>query len=301
MPKTRLLAVGLALLSGTAAANAQVISREVSQEPVETLITRGPDGITVTRRPLQTMAPPVVSTVPVFPTYGPSGEAYVQSWAPAAPAWTPGYAAAPGYAPAAPGYGNIDVRPYAPPVVATETTRTVVVEESVDDPVPPPVRTVRRGTPPIMARAVEPEPTRTTRSRTVTRRVATDPIALAPTQRTVIYRTLAQQTSYDPALLERVTPTYAQPYGTTVYSPGYGGYAGQGGYAGYAAVPVAPAVRPVTYTVGTVVPESVTLAPVPRRIVAQVPETRGYGYAVVGGRVLLIEPTTGTVVADITR
>ncbi|WP_170149461.1 DUF1236 domain-containing protein [Rhodoplanes roseus] len=288
-----MLAVGLALLTGTAAASAQtIISREVSNEPVETLITRGPDGITVTRRPLQTMAPPVVSTTPVFPTYGPSGETYVQSWTPA-PAWTPAYAASPGYvtvAPSAPIGGTVDVRPYAPAPVATETTSTVVVEESVDDPVPPPVRTVRRGTPPIMARAVEPEPTRTTRSsRTVARRVTTEPLALAPAQRAVVYRTLGQQQSYDPALLERVTPTYAQPYGASAWAPGYSGYA------------AAPEPRPVTWTVGSVVPEAVTLAPVPSRVVAQVPQARGYGYAVVNGRVLLVEPTTGTVVADVTR
>lgn len=286
MTATRLLAVGLALLSGTAAVNAQtVISREVSNEPVETLITRGPDGITVTRRPLQTMAAPIVSTTPVFPTYGPYGTTYTQGWTPA-PAWTPGYAVAPGYVetvPAAPGYGSVDVRPYVPPAA---TTRTVVVDEDeVVEPARPAVRTARRGTPPIMARAVEPEPR--SRTRTVTRRVTTDPMALAPTERTVLYRTLGQQQSYDPATLETVTPTYG--YGTTVYAPGYGGYA------------AAAAVRPVTYTVGSIIPETVTLAPVPRQVLVRVPAARGYGYAVVNGRVLLVEPTTGTVVADITR
>lgn len=291
MTATRLLAVGLALLSGTAVVNAQtVISREVSNEPVETLITRGPDGITVTRRPLQTMAAPVVSTTPVFPTYGPYGTTYTQGWAPA-PAWTPGYAVAPGYVetvPAAPGYGTVDVRPYAPPAPVA-TTRTVVVDEDeVVEPARPAVRTARRGTPPIMARAVEPEPR--SRTRTVTRRVTTDPMALAPTERTVLYRSLGQQQSYDPATLETVTPTYG--YGTTVYAPGYAGY---GGYA------AAPAVRAVSYTVGSIIPETVTLAPVPRRVLVQVPAARGYGYAVVNGRVLLVEPTTGTVVADITR
>jgi hypothetical protein len=298
MTATRLLAVGLALLSGTAAVNAQtVISREVANEPVETLITRGPDGITVTRRPLQTMAAPVVSTTPVFPTYGPSGELYTQSWVPA-PAWTPGYTTVPGYvatAPAAPGYGSVDVRPYAPPPA---TTRTVVVDEDeVIEPARPAVRTARRGTPPVMARAVEPEPRGT---RTVSRRVTTEPMALAPTERTVLYRTLGQQQSYDPATLERVTPTWAQPYGTTVYAPGYApGYDGYApGYGGYAA---APAVRAVTYTVGSIIPETVTLAPVPRQVLVRVPAARGYGYAVINGRVLLVEPTTGTVVADITR
>lgn len=291
MTAPRILAVGVALLSGTALAQAQtVISREISNEPVETLITRGPEGITVTRRPLQEMAPPVVSTVPVFPTWGASGEAYVQGWTPA-----PGYAPSPAYVPPP---GGVTVRPYAEPVLPEAAApRTVVIEESVDDPVPP-VRTVRRGTPPIMARAVEPEPIRTTRTRTATRRVTSEPMALAPTQRSVIYRTLGQQSSYDPATLERVTPTYAQ---QTYAQPSWGqswGTGWQPGYAGYAA---APAPRTVTYTVGSVVPDTVALAPVPRRIVAQVPQTRGYQYTVVNGRVLLIEPATGTVVADVVR
>ncbi|MDC7786351.1 DUF1236 domain-containing protein [Rhodoplanes sp. TEM] len=298
MTATRMLAVGVALLSGTALAQAQtVISREITNEPVETLITRGPEGITVTRRPLQTMAPPVVSTVPVFPTWGPSGEAYGQGWAPA-PGWTPGYAPPPAYAAPPPPAGGVMVRPYAEPAPPEAAApRTVVIEESVDDPVPP-VRTVRRGTPPIMARAVEPEPTRTARTRTATRRVTSEPMALAPTQRSVIYRTLGQQSSYDPATLERVTPTYAQ---QTYAQPSWGqswGTGWQPGYAGYAA---APAPRTVTYTVGSVVPETVALAPVPRRIVAQVPQTRGYQYTVVNGRVLLVEPASGTVVADVVR
>lgn len=282
-----------ALLSGTALAEAQtVISREVSNEPVETLITSGPAGLTVTRRPLQTMAPPVVSTTPVFPTYGPSGEAYLQSWAPAPTGWVPAYPAPAAVAvvpPPAP-VGGVTVRPYGgyAETVPVDVTRTVVIEESVDDPVPArTVRTVRRGTPPIMARAVEPEPRRTRTAR----RATSDPMALAPTQRAVIYRTLGQQTSYDPAMLERVTPTYAQP----AYAQPYGW---QPGYAGYAAVPT---TRTVSYTVGSVVPDTVTLAPVPRQIVTQVPQTRGYRYAVVNGRVLLIDPSTGTVVADVIR
>jgi hypothetical protein len=275
MTPTRLVAVGLALLSGTALANAQtIISREVSQEPVETLITRGPDGITVTRRPLQSMASPVVSTVPVFPTYGPSGEVYTRSWVQPAPV------------PAAPVGGSIAVRPYGEPVTTT-TTRTVVIED--EEPVRPAVRTVRRGTPPIMARAVEPEPVRTTRSRTVTRRVSAAPMALAPTQRTTVYRTLVQEQTYDPAALATVTPGYGSGWSSTGWAPGYSGWA------------AAPVARPITYTVGSVLPETVTVAPMPRQVVMQVPETRGYEYAVVDGRVLLVEPGTNTVVADIVR
>lgn len=209
MPATRLFAIALALVSGTAIADAQtVISREVSDEPVETLITRGPDGITVVRRPVQSMAPPVLSTTPVYPTY----------WG--GPAWSSGYTTVPapvaGYATVpAPATGTIAVRTYAPPApttTAVTTTTTTVVDEDLDRPARRAVRTARRGTPPIMARGEEPEPVRTTRTRTVRRVTTTTPV-----ERQVVYRTMVQEQTYDPATLPTVGPSW----GTVGYT-GYG-------------------------------------------------------------------------------
>ena len=86
------LAFGLALMAGTAAAHAQtVVTRQITQEPVETTIMRGPNGTVVTRRPLDLAAP--------------------QGVAPGYPA--PGYAA-PGYVATgyvAPAYGRLMSRP----------------------------------------------------------------------------------------------------------------------------------------------------------------------------------------------
>ena len=49
-------AVAFALVVGTGAAGAQtVITREITTEPVETIIERGPTGTVITRRPLETM------------------------------------------------------------------------------------------------------------------------------------------------------------------------------------------------------------------------------------------------------
>src|SRR5207253_10523540 len=56
------VAFGLALASGAASAQAQVITRQVTQEPVETTVTRGPAGTIITRRPL--------APAPVAPTVG---------------------------------------------------------------------------------------------------------------------------------------------------------------------------------------------------------------------------------------
>src|SRR5262245_63751099 len=63
-------AVALALAAGAGAANAQtVITREITDEPVETIVERGPSGTVITRRPLETTRPRV--TLPA----GPAAEA----------------------------------------------------------------------------------------------------------------------------------------------------------------------------------------------------------------------------------
>jgi len=73
------VAFGLALASGAASAQAQVITRQVTQEPVETTITRGPAGTIITRRPL--------APAPVAPTVGISGINAFQRVRPSDRAW----------------------------------------------------------------------------------------------------------------------------------------------------------------------------------------------------------------------
>ena len=51
-------AVAFALVVGTGAVRAQtVITREITTEPVETIIERGPTGTVITRRPLEASVP----------------------------------------------------------------------------------------------------------------------------------------------------------------------------------------------------------------------------------------------------
>lgn len=245
MTPTRVILVSVALLSSAAAAQAQtVISRQISEEPVETIVTQGPYGTVVTRRVLDTTD----DRRPVAPTYG-----------------------------------TVTVRPLTP--------RTIVVEEPVDDEdvietvtvrrgpayvdEPPPrrrraVRAVRRGKPPIMARAVEPEPRRAR-----VRRVRSAPLALRPAEREVVYRTIVTERVYAP-------PAPVVAYGGAPYwSYGY--------------------ARPVAYAIGAPVPQSVALAAIPSGLAIQVPVTRGYQYTVINDRVLLVDPATGIVVAEVTR
>jgi Protein of unknown function (DUF1236) len=62
---------------------------------------------------------------------------------------------------------------------------------------------------------------------------------------------------------------------------------------------VSPARPTVEYRVGTRVPESVQLYSVPQEIAVEVPTIRSYKYMVVNDRVVLIDPATSEVVAEL--
>jgi len=55
----------------------------------------------------------------------------------------------------------------------------------------------------------------------------------------------------------------------------------------------------VEYRVGTRVPESVQLYSVPQEVAVEVPAIRSYKYMVVNERVVLIDPATSEVVAEL--
>lgn len=62
---------------------------------------------------------------------------------------------------------------------------------------------------------------------------------------------------------------------------------------------VAPAQPTVEYRVGTRIPESAHLYAVPQTVVAEVPAVQAYKYMVVNGKVLLVDPATSQVVAEL--
>ncbi len=107
------------------------------------------------------------------------------------------------------------------------------------------------------------------------------PLTLTPAQRTTVYRTIVPRgKNQAPVVHERiVTETIGR------------------------APPVAservvrePAVR---YVIGDRVPAEAELAPVPESVVAEVPSVSGYQYMVINGRLLLVDPVTSTVVAEV--
>ena len=61
----------------------------------------------------------------------------------------------------------------------------------------------------------------------------------------------------------------------------------------------APAQATVEYRVGTRIPESAHLYTVPQQVVTEVPAVQSYKYMVVNGKVLLVDPATSQVVAEL--
>jgi hypothetical protein len=61
----------------------------------------------------------------------------------------------------------------------------------------------------------------------------------------------------------------------------------------------APAQTTVEYRVGTRIPESAHLYAVPQQVVTEVPAVQAYKYMVVNGKVLLVDPATSQVVAEL--
>ena len=62
---------------------------------------------------------------------------------------------------------------------------------------------------------------------------------------------------------------------------------------------VSPARPTVEYRVGTRVPEGVQLYSVPQEVAVEVPAIRSYKYMVVNDRIVLIDPATSEVIAEL--
>ena len=105
---------------------------------------------------------------------------------------------------------------------------------------------------------------------------------LTPAQRTTIYRTIIPQ-GRGPIVKERiVTETVPVPaVRERVVTP--------------------PAVSAYAYPVGSRVTDAYALAPLPQSVVATVPAVRSYRYMVINNRLLLVDPATGFVVAEVTE
>jgi hypothetical protein len=297
------IAIGLTLVAGAAGAQAQTaITRQITSEPVETVVTQGPNGIAVTRRIL-------------------TPEPGVTSFA------APPFAAPPfGYPPVAvqavePSY----VEPVAPAPAARRATQSRPTTVGVSKRTPEHSRTETRR---VSDRPVRPA------SRAV---VAAPPVSgpglgLSPAERQVIYRTIAQREYYPAPVplrppadvyapvnrypLRPVYPADYDAYRDAGYRDyGYGGYGNTDyAYRGYAYREDRPYYRDddldpyhtayrwdgVPLVVGARIPPSVPLIAVPEPVAARIPATAPYDYAVIDNRVYLVDPATSVIMAVIT-
>jgi hypothetical protein len=138
------------------------------------------------------------------------------------------------------------------------------------------------------------------------RAVVAQPLPLTQAQRTIIYRTIIPQgRGRGPIVREQIITEPVSPAPVVrerVITQDLDAYA----YGGWVPAPRERYVEPeaygaYAYAVGTRVPASARLAPLPRAVVAQVPAVRSYQYMLVAGRLLLVDPDTGLVVAEVTR
>jgi hypothetical protein len=296
------IAAGLALVSAAAAAHAQTaISRQITSEPVETVVTQGPNGTTVTRRIL-TPEPGVTSYAPPF---------YAPPLGLAPPAYP--------YPPAAP---EVVETQYVEPAAPARITRRVTTSR------PATATTSRPTTVGVSTRTPERTRTETTRRvverpvRSATRTVAVPPpsdqaLVLTLAQRQAIYRSVAQR-EYHPAPVPPV-PVVAP---ADVYAPppvaGYPlrtVYPADEAYRDYAYDPYHDRYYDRDYRdpyqsdyrwdgvplgVGARIPQSVPLYAVPEPVAFRIPVARPYSYAVIEDRVYLVDPASGVIVAEIT-
>jgi hypothetical protein len=127
-------------------------------------------------------------------------------------------------------------------------------------------------------RAYEPP---TYESRAYEPAVSAPPLALTPAQRTTIYRTIIPQgRGRGPIVRERIVTESVAPAPVAreriVNPPAGSGYA-----------------------VGSRVGDAYALAPMPQAVAATVPAVRSYRYMVINNRLLLVDPATGIVVAEV--
>lgn len=180
-------------------------------------------------------------------------------------------------------------------IAEPDTVDAVVTREVVQRAAQPPMRElVTRDVAARPQRTVKSKTTRVKQTRTTTRTSAVQPapqVALSPADRHIVYQTIVER---------EVRPQVVAPQPVVVAPP---------------LVQTIPAVRPPVvaqeevvvqqpapvYTVGSVLPANTPLYAMPQNVALRVPATQSYSYAYLGGRAYLVEPASGTIVADVTE
>jgi hypothetical protein len=292
-------AVALALVAGTA--NAQtVIERQITAEPVETIIERGPTGTVITRRPLDARVPGAATRLPADTFVTEPAEPQVELRE------TTGVSAASvGPPEAAASARRVTVRRTAaeatprparaaskPAVRKTTAQRAPIAQRTA-------VRTAPVATPsvPLLTAAQRSRIYQTViRERVVPRTFITErvvtpgpiPIITPPVVRERVVEQVVADPEADPFTTERVVtaPPLRETFGAAPIVP-------------------VPAERVVTtqaaidLTIGSRVPATVPIYALPETLARQIPAARPYRYVMVDDRVLLVDPVTNIIVAEL--
>jgi Protein of unknown function (DUF1236) len=265
--------VALAVALASSGANAQsVISRSVTVEPVETTVTQTPNGTVVTRRPVA--QPPIVQTGPAQ-----AGPAIVER---------------------------------DPRSIDSVTTREVVERAAVTEAMRPVRRTTTRQTSSrsTVRRDARPAPSQATRqvARRTTTTTRTAPrltartaprLALDPRERHIVYQTIIERQVVPGQQVVVTPPVVAQPPLVQRQPPWVQRQVALRPPI-VAADDTVGVAEPV-YAVGSVLPPNVPLYAMPQNVALGVPAAQSYSYAYLGGRAYLVDPASGTIVADVTE
>jgi len=256
------LALATALAAGGARAQT-VITRSITTEPVETVITQTPAGTVVTRRPVDAPLPPAI------------GPTIVQ-----------------------PGLPAVTEAETVPDTVDAITTRAVVRRAEATRAARPLVTRQVSARP--EQRIMRNKTVRKMTTARVAARPAAR-IALTPRERHIVYQTIVEREVLPRQQIVMAPPAAPAPYiapppyierqvALPAVSPPV--VAAEEEIIAEPAVPI---------TIGTVLPPNVPLYAVPQNVALSVPAIRSYSYAWLGGRAYLVEPATGMVVADVTE
>jgi hypothetical protein len=256
--------IALAPVLGAVAAQAQTsVTRQMTREPVETIVTQGPNGVAVTRR--------ILSPEPGISTYLPPPAAYPTV---ATQALEP----------------EDDVEPAPPPRRATTITTTTA-------------RTVGQAPAHTRSTAARERPVRTTTRAVTVPAVSDQALVLSPAQRQVIYRNVVEREYVPAPVVAGppvVAQTEFYPPPPSAYADDERDYAYDPYHDDYRPT-YRPAYRPAPYVVGARLPQSVPLYAVPQPVVARIPAAAPYSYALIDNRVFLVDPATDVIVAEITQ
>src|SRR5262245_51142717 len=297
-------AVALALAAGAGAANAQtVITREITDEPVETIVERGPSGTVITRRPLETTRPRV--TLPA----GPAAEAVETIETVNRPRETTGSATT---------IRSVDTA--APRRAAVQAARPAVLKQkrvraSAPARIAPPrsatirstVRTTAGSAAPGVVAAPSPGPVLTTAQRTTLYRTIVEARAVprpVVTERSVVPFPFGPPVVVRPApseevITERVITSPAPVVGEPIEAVPAPRVIETVGAAPAVTQRVVTTPASVEFVVGSRLPTTVPIYALPPSVSVQIPAVRAYRYAVVDDRVFLVDPVSGLIVDEL--